>query len=155
MTSLAVQIERRNWRAVERVVDRQRAARLAKEATDAAREVEHGHRCSAPVFWDNVDTSGGPDACHLWTGETKFNHPEGTNSRFEQGKFTYEGCESWISTRVLCYATFGREVPRDLDVTPLCGDHLCCNVKHLCITPHGGGDRLGRAVTVEEFFCAA
>lgn len=133
--------------------ERLRALRLVKEAADAEEKRRHAHRKSAEGFWDNIDTSGGPDACHPWTGETKWNHPPG-DARFEQGVFYYEGCESFIATRVLCFATYGIEVPRHLDIMPLCGDHLCSNVRHMLVTPHGGsGDcRLERAVTVEEYF---
>lgn len=130
---------------------RLRAMRLAKEAQEAA---ERAHRKSAAFLWDNIDSSGGPDACHPWTGERRWNHNDPKASRYEYGCFNYENCSSYHAARVLCYATFGREPPLDMDVMPLCGDHLCCNLKHLAITPHGGiGDkRWNRAIPVEEYF---
>lgn len=132
-------------------MQRLRELRLAKEAQEAA---ERAHRKSAASFWDNIDSSGGPDACHPWTGERRWNHNDPNTARYEYGVFYYEGCNSYHAARVLCHATYGREPPQDMDVMPLCGDHLCCNLKHFAITPHGGnGDkRLNRAVPVEEYF---
>lgn len=142
--------------ALHRRIATQRAARLARDAEIAAHKVIEHHRQSAPMFWDNIDSSGGLDACHLWTGAAKWNHPPDAVARFEQGCFSYEGCETWIATRVLCFALYGREPPRDMDIMPICGDHLCCNVRHLAIVPHGGvgSKRINKAVPVEEFFCA-
>jgi hypothetical protein len=134
------------------MMSRQRDARLAEEA----RKV---HLKSAAGFWDNIDTSGGPDACHNWTGETKRNHSEceAAASHYIHGVFEYEGCESWLSHRVLLFARYGKQPPEDLDVVPLCGNHLCHNLRHLVIAPHGGrGDaRMNKAVPVQEFFCEA
>lgn len=135
-------------RVTERIC-RQKAARMAaKEAAESLRKQRHD---SAPMFFDNIDTSGGRDTCHRWTGETimtSYTEPSG----YEHGVFEYEGCSSKIATRVLCYALFGREVPRDRDVTPICGDHMCMNVRHLCVSPKGGTDKLRQAVPVEEFY---
>lgn len=132
---------------------KQRAARLARDAAaEALKRERRTHEENAPSFFDNIDTSGGLDACHEWTGCRKWNHSEAGATSYEHGFFDYEGCVSRISTRVLCFATFGREPPRGLDITPLCGNHLCMNLRHLCVTPHGGGDRLSRATPVEEFF---
>lgn len=110
---------------------------------------------SRPYFWDNVDTSGGVDACHWWTGERKWNHQSADVERYEDGHWSERGCKSRIARRVLMFKTYGREVPEDLDVSPLCDEHLCCNVKHMVITPHGGpkDGRLAHAIPAEEYFC--
>lgn len=128
-----------------------RALRLARE--EAVRQEEA--RRSAMAFWDNIDTSAGLDACHPWKGERKWNHTTGTDAgRYEHGAFRCDECKSWIAQRVLVFKTYGREVPADLDVSPICGDHLCVNIRHMAIVKHGGqkNDRANRAVPVEEYF---
>jgi hypothetical protein len=142
------------------LIQRQRAARLEKEEREAAIEAKRMKDAhSAPGFFDNIDTSGGLDACHPWTGERKWNHTETGGEKvkgYEHGVFEYDGCDSFIHTRVLCYAIFGQQVPRDMDVIPICGDHLCSNIRHMCIGPHGGNRdcKLAKAAPAEEFFCS-
>lgn len=141
----------RSERAWNKLTAKLRDARLAAQALEAKRERDAR---SAPGFYDNIDTSGGPDACHPWRGDRSWNHPEPDATRYERGVFQYDGCNSRFHTRVLCFATFGQEPPLDMDVIPLCGDHLCSNIRHMCIGPHGGhlNHKLGLAVPVEEFF---
>lgn len=130
---------------------KQRAARLAKEAQE---KVRRAHAVSAPNFWDNIDTSAGPDACHPWQGATRFNHPEGM-TRYEEAIFEgYEGSDTRYAQRILMFAIYGKAVPRDMDVSPICEDHLCCNVRHLAIIKHGGRGpaRDCTAVPAEEYF---
>lgn len=139
------------WVEDDSVQRRMRAQRAAREAVVVS-EKRRGHNRSAPFFFDNIDGSAGIDACHPWTGQTTWNHTNGQHKAYEHGVFRFDGCHSEIATRVMCYATFGHEVPRTYDVTPLCGDHMCMNIKHFCIAPHGGVDKLKQAVTAEEFF---
>lgn len=109
---------------------------------------------AAKEFWDQVDTSEGAAACHSWVGERQWNHPEDNVERYQRGAFSFPGLRTRIATRVLCYLTFGREVPEHLDITPLCGNHLCCNVEHIAITPHGPPleGKLKCAIPVQQFF---
>jgi len=137
-------------------MERQRAARLARDAHLAQEAARKAHRESAAGFWDNVDTSAGLDACHPWQGERSWNHPDPGCVRYERGVFRgYDGADSYFATRVACFARFGKPVPKGMDVTPICGDHLCMNVRHFAIVAHGGnGDkRINRAIPAAEFFC--
>lgn len=133
---------------LEQRIAKQRAARLEKEAAEKAarRALDSG---SAQDFWDLVDTSGGIDACHKWTG-----YVSDTWTSYPVGKFKIEGCDTSLAHRVAVFLTYG-SLPEKMDIAPLCEDHLCCNVRHLMVLPSSktGGPRLSRAVTVEEFFC--
>lgn len=156
MESLMYSAIRQNDKDLSKRIAAQRAARLALGPKPELEKKKCTHR-SAPNFFDNIDTSGGIDACHPWTGSRKINHTEAGGEHiqsYEHGVFRYDGCNSWIATRVLCFAIFGREPPKDMDITPLCGDHLCMNLRHLCVTPHGGSspNKLNKATPVEEFF---
>lgn len=108
-------------------------------------------------FWSEVDRSGGPDDCHLWTGRRHWNHHEDHVERFEQGK--YSGSETRfgtrITSRIAVVLAYGHYLTKTVDVHPRCGNHLCCNVRHFSITPHGGPlwQRLEYAIPVEEYFC--
>lgn len=148
---------------------RQRQERDAAAAVSLAKRVaEHRARAEAQgrptegwagAFWDCVDTSGGADACHPWTGAKKWNHPETREVRYEEPVFQHRELiiDTRIATRVLMFAVYGKEVPADMDVRPLCENHLCCNMRHMAITPHGGSNaerRMALAVPAEEFFCA-
>jgi hypothetical protein len=137
---------------------RQRELRMAKEAAEAQEKARAAHRASAAGFWDNIDTSGGDDACHLWQGARRWNHPATyTGERYESAIFEgYEGCDSVYAGRVACFAVYGRNVPEDHDVTAICGERLCINLRHLAVVKHGGcGDsRLNQAVPIAEFFCS-
>lgn len=152
------------------LMQKQREARLARDAQRSQRINDlRTQRTVVPLlpigrqnaerFWDNIDTSGGPDACHPWTGVAHYNHDlESGWERFLQGHFHHQAITTRISTRVLIFMTYGKELPRTLDVSPLCGEHLCHNLRHLVITKHGGGNiekKLSEGVPVGEFFCAA
>lgn len=107
-------------------------------------------------FWDLIDASGGPAACHPWTGKMDWNHPEERGAeRYQRGSFFFPGLKTRIVSRILCYLTYGREVPDHLDTTPTCGDHACCNMEHIVITPHGlaRDNKMVRAVPAAQFFC--
>lgn len=147
MTALSYRLD-----ALDPKTARLRTLRLARDE-----EVrQEAARRSAMSFWDNINTSGGVDACHPWNGERKWNHhtAKPSEARYEHGVFRCEGCKSWIAQRVLVFKTYGREVPDDHDVSPICGDHLCVNIRHMSIVKHGGTKdaRANRAVPVEEFF---
>jgi hypothetical protein len=137
-----------------RAQDAKLAAKEQRAQERAARKAEKAARS----FWDYVDTSGGPDACHPWTGPTNWNHPEGKGlKRYKRGKFEAEGCVSSIATRVLVFMCYGEEPPADLDTTPACGNYLCCNVRHLGLTPHSKNAE-GKAaviVPVTEYYSDA
>lgn len=120
-------------------IKRQRRQRLIKEAAEALENKRKAHLLSAEGFWDNIDTSGGPDACHPWTGSTRWTHDDHRVGSFEYGRFRYEGCDSYHVSHVVCFATFGREPPKECDVTPTCGNYLCCNLDHLVVTRFGSG----------------
>lgn len=142
------------------LMSKQRDARLAREAQAAVNAAREAHRRSAAGFWDNINTSGGEDACHLWEGERRWNHPPTYNGeRYESPTFDgYEGCDSDYAARVACFAAYGRNVPPDHDVTAICGERLCVNLRHLAVVKHGGGNgdkRMNAAVPVAEFFCEA
>lgn len=130
---------------------RQRAARLAKE--ESARKEKA--RLDALVgggakeFWDLVDTSGGIDACHPWTGHINTTWTES----YDVGEFELAGFESNLAHRIACFLVFGIAPPRDHDVIPICDNRICCNVRHLAIKPHGTSPEA--AVPVADFFCVA
>jgi hypothetical protein len=137
------------------MMSKQRDARLARDAQKATETARRMHRTSAPNFWDNVNTSGGVDACHPWEGATRYNHPAGVLSRYEEAVFEgYEGSDTRYAQRIACFAVYGRLVPKDMDVSPICGDHLCMNVRHFAIVKHGGRGpkRDVTAVPAEEYF---
>ena len=128
-----------------------REARHAAGIPDKVEKVRRPARSgTVQAFWDLVDTSGGADACHPWTGPTNTNHNGKDCEKYDYGYFECEGVESALAHRVVCALTFGRDLPRDYEVSPICDDHLCCNVKHYSIRqqsdPHDSG------VPVAEFF---
>lgn len=123
-----------------------RALRLARDAA-VQREIE---RKAAMTFWDHINTSGGINACHLWTGAKRWNR-----DRYEEGEWEEEGVSTRIARRHLIVKMFGRDLPNDHDVSPTCDNHMCMNIRHMAIIKHGGHktDRAARAVPAEEFFC--
>lgn len=90
-----------------------------------------GTRAKTPVqrFWENVDTSAGPDACWLWTGGL---NPWGYGRLFADGtrhiahRFSYE-------------MTCG-SIPDGMLVDHLCWTPRCVNPAHLRLA-----DRIGNA----------
>lgn len=131
------------------------AAKAKRAAKEAARIASKGRKGTPQEFWDLVDSSRGPEACHPWTGRTLRNTPTEQPGSYLHGVFYAAGCQSFISNRVLCFMVFGREPPSNMDVTPICGDHMCNNVRHMAITPRGGGSspkKLNAGVPAEEFF---
>lgn len=132
-----------------------RTERYLAAAAATPRAPRYSSGPARATFWDNIDTSGGVDACHWWTGGRKWNHPDANRERYEDGNWREPGCRTHIARRVLMFKTYGRELPEDKDVSPLCDEHLCCNVRHMVITPHGGPkeERLRHAIPVEEYFC--
>jgi hypothetical protein len=79
-----------------------------------------------------IDTSGGPDACHLWTGRVTRN---GTGV-FRVGKghhVTAHSYAKFLATGTWCPPG---SVPRQT-----CENRLCCNPAHIVVTarfPRGG-----------------
>lgn len=134
---------------------KQRAARLARDTDLAEAKRQQDALCGggAQAFWDCVDTSGGMDACHPWRGSINT-----TWTTYAVGKFELEGYDDTpLVHRIACFLTFGRPVPKGLDVAPLCDNHLCCNTRHMIILPSSkvGGPRHAMAVPAAEFFCTA
>lgn len=93
-------------------------------------------------FLAGVDTSGGPDACHPWTGNRS---PRG------YGLFWTEG-RTWRVHRWLLGHLRGEHLARDEFACHACDNPPCCNERHLYIgTPaQNSADmvRRGRAINV-------
>lgn len=122
-----------------------------------AKRLKAQERANTPEgFWDHVNTSGGIDACHPWTGRTQWNHPAGRGlKRYKRGEFTLTDCKTEIATRILCLLTFGRLPPDDVDTTPTCGDYMCCNIDHITITPRftTAERKQAAGIPARQFFC--
>lgn len=133
---------------------RLRSLRLARDAVIETERAREAHRRSQEGFWDNIDTSAGPGACHPWTGERRWTAAHPKPHDFEYGVFHYQGCDSYHANRVLCFATFGQEPPKELDVTPSCGNYLCCNLDHLYMTRFGSGreEKIKNGAPVRRFY---
>jgi hypothetical protein len=123
---------------LQRRIAAQRALRLEKEEQEKQAALYSG---SAQEFWDLVDSSDGADSCHMWRGRT-----DPTWTTYTVGKFELEGCTSTLTHRIAVLLTFGR-LPEE-DITPICDERLCCNVKHLAVKCAGNN-----LVPVQEFFC--
>ena len=80
-------------------------------------------------FWPNVDRSGGPGACHLWTGT-----PDPANA---YGRlWGVEGIP--YAHRKAWEVAHGRKVPKGKCVLHACNTHLCCNSEpgHIYLGTH-------------------
>lgn len=106
---------------------------------------------TAAAFLALLDRTGGPDACHPWQGARLWNHDESYAIRYERGHFHINGLNSTIASRIVSFVEYGESVPRSMDVHPDCGNHLCCNVKHLSVRPHG---RRGAGTKMTQYFAA-
>lgn len=144
--------------AERRKMGEQRAARLLRDAARdiGKREGKVQRRAAdgnAQDFWDLIDTSGGLDACHPWGGRLKWNHygvDAHLKPRYQQPVFEMDGFESHYAQRLLVFLVFGVRLEGYVDdVTPICGDHQCLNVRHLAICPHSA-DR-NKAIPVAEW----
>ena len=82
-------------------------------------------------FWTYVDKSGGPDACWLWTGQTR------KSGKLLYGYFRLSRKPSLkVSSHRYSYAIHKGAIPDDLYVLHNCpgGDNsLCCNPAHLWV----------------------
>lgn len=133
------------------LMSKQRDARLAKAAL-VAKAAEHERLDwseSSPeeatrAFWDRVDTSGGIDACHPWTG-----HVNSTWAKYDVGEFKHPAFVTKLAHRVAIALTYGIEPPADTNA--LCGNHLCCNPNHWALWVEGRH----KMATCQEFFCEA
>lgn len=76
-------------------------------------------------FQSYVDRSGGPDACHPWTGYSK----KGT-----YGDFKVRG--QWVRAHRLALQLSGVDVPDDRLVLHGCDVPRCCNPGHLSVGTH-------------------
>lgn len=75
-------------------------------------------------FWKRIDTSGGPDACHLWGGRCK--PPSGGMS---EGHGCYDHDNTWDYAHRYAWKLVNGE-PVD-DVLHTCDRPPCCNLRHL------------------------
>lgn len=137
-----------------RATPREVAAMRKADEKEARREARAEKDRKRANFWDNIDTSAGLWGCHPWTGKTNNNHniTPGAES-FDYGQFSEAGCRSNIATRVLCFKLYGKEPPRNKDITPTCRNHLCCNPSHLLVTPKRRlATKLQDGTPIVEFF---
>lgn len=89
------------------------------------------HRSLFDRFWAKVDDSGGPDACHRWTGAVSHNrHMRDGYGHIRTGGRGYPLIRAHIFALIL--AT-GEDQPPGLEAGhgPTCTTTLCCNGRHL------------------------
>lgn len=79
-----------------------------------------------------IDCSGGPDACHLWTGATQKSRGGGLRGRIGAGG--RRGRVWHVHRLVLALAT--GEEPEGLEAAHACDNTLCCNARHLVWATH-------------------
>lgn len=79
------------------------------------------HKDQEARFWARVDTSGGPDACHPWTGASDENG---------YGIIRWNGRDQ-RAHRVAYFLYTGQEIPSELDGCHKCDDPPCCNGVHI------------------------
>lgn len=84
------------------------------------RQVGKPQTRNAPEFWDNVDRSGGPDACWPWTG---------SRNRGGYGRFYGK-----VATRIVLEERLGRKIGMDPGTgRPMVAMHTCDNPS--CVNP--------------------
>ncbi len=100
---------------------------------------------------EKVDTSGGPDACHPWTG-ARVDQGYGTLRRGKDEGFRPIGTHVYAWVRVHGPVPAGMHVDHichNLDLTcvggPECPHRRCCNVAHLRVGTIGDNVRSGRS----------
>ena len=71
-----------------------------------------------------VDRSGGPDACHLWTGGTCLNRRGVRYGKVRVGAAIF-------AAHRLAVKIAGRRLRPDQQVLHACDEPLCCNPRHL------------------------
>lgn len=124
----------------ERVLERMRKRLVRQDNRDAINRVRQDHHVwlrREPQSYMRLVDMRGPDDCWPWLGTRHWNHSdETTRLRFEQGGFSL-GDRNEMATHVMCFLAYDRIVPDEIDITPTCYDHLCCNPRHFLVTPHG------------------
>lgn len=83
-------------------------------------------------FWSYVDASGGPDACHPWTGGTKAGSTSGRRRvRHMYGRLKLGvGCDRFAH-RIAWVLTNGPPPAESPLLDHICRNTLCVNVRHL------------------------
>lgn len=141
-------------------IDRLRRGREASAAvalTNPPRPVKRRIYVDNTDFWSLIDSRGGEDACHPWTGKIA---DRKAPPEHHVPSFCREGTTTGpISARRVLFEKINkRQLPDAFVISCICDNAICMNVKHLAIAPHTGGGR-GRswkhpaAVPFEEFKC--
>lgn len=90
-------------------------------------------------FWENVDRSGGPDACWPWMRGLGSDGYGRFHISRESRKVSY------LAHRVAYHLIVG-PIPDDLEPDHLCRNHPCCNPLHLDPVTHAENIARGNAV---------
>lgn len=78
-------------------------------------------------FWANINKG----EHWIWEGQTNNNHNTVDCESYDYGVFQLEGCLTQLVHRIIYYIKTGSELEREVEVTTLCGNHLCVNPEHL------------------------
>ena len=107
----------------------------------------------ARSFFEQIDDSAGEHACHPWRGDVNKTWAIGYENGFGEFAEMQKILGTSLAHRVLVMLWFGMPIPKDHDIYPACGEHLCCNVNHMKIRPHAGKMARRIGVPVTAFFC--
>lgn len=77
-------------------------------------------RVAIAYFWTRIDTSGGPDACHLWTGRV---------NKDGYGQVKFMG-QPWQGAHRLAWKLTHGPIPANMRVLHKCDNPPCCNTGH-------------------------
>jgi len=91
---------------------------------------------SEEKFWSRVDQSGGPDACHLWTGG---------KSVIGYGDVFWPAEGRRVGAHRIAYTLSVGPIPDGLELDHLCRNPSCVNALHLEPVTHAENVRRGGA----------